>query len=280
MPTPQGSLATSDAAAAQLLEAARQAQGDLTRLHDVSVSYDGDWLSGLVNRVQPVLVDDQFRKRSQERLLLKAEGQFLTAQTHIGSGGRKVVLRTRETVSVAYNGKESTDPETLASAALVADAYRLFLLGPAFLAERGAIVKAAPMVKIDGQTCDQFLAILKPGIGGDAEDRVLVAVDRDDRRVRRYRMTLEALDSTKGAVVDVIPGDYVRIEGVWWPTAFYEELIRPFPAAVHRWRLTGIDVNRGLNAAMFDKREGFSGPATRPAGAVHPSSPAAPVPTP
>jgi hypothetical protein len=35
---------------------------------------------------------------------------------------------------------------------------------------------------------------------------------------------------------------------VRWPTRFHEHLVRPFPLSVHDWRLTGLDVNRGLRA--------------------------------
>lgn len=266
MPTPTGDLAATEPTARQLVDAAVAAQGEISSVRDVSVSYDGEWLSWVVKRVQPKLVDEAFRKSSQERYLLGGADTRLTAQLHTGDGGQKWVLRRPDSISVAYNGQGASDSEVLASAALVADAYRLFLLGPTFLMERNAVFKTAPAVTIDGRKCDQVLAILRPGIGGEPQDRVLIALDRTERRPRRIRMTLEGLESTRGAVVDVFPGDYLLVEGVWWPTTFHEALVRPFPADVHRWRLTGIDVNRGLTPDAFGQGAGYTGPASRPAG--------------
>lgn len=41
----------------------------------------------------------------------------------------------------------------------------------------------------------------------------------------------------------------MTLHGVRWPTRFHERLLRPLPLAVHDWRLTGLDANRGLDAS-------------------------------
>ncbi len=120
MPTPTGDLSRSDEAAVELLGYASKAQGNAPALADVSVAYDGRWLSGLVNRIQPALVDERFRGSSEERLLIGTESPA-AAQIHIGEGGTKIVVRRPGSITVARNGKLDADPEALASAALVAE---------------------------------------------------------------------------------------------------------------------------------------------------------------
>ena len=92
--------------------------------------------------------------------------------------------------------------------------------------------------------CDQLLAVLKPGIGRSAEDRVVVSIDREHHWVRRVRMTLEGLETTRGAVVDIYLRNPMRIDGIVCPTTFYEELERPFVMPVHRWHLVGITLHK------------------------------------
>ncbi|MDX1565579.1 MAG: hypothetical protein R3236_09250, partial [Phycisphaeraceae bacterium] len=108
------------------------------------------------------------------------------------------------------------------------------------------------------------LAVLKPGFGVSEEDRVLVAIDKKTRLVRRLRFSFEALESTRGVVADVLLHDYKERKGVLWPTRFEEILQRPFPLLVHRWRLIGFDANRemltgDLTVPLFNDR------AARPA---------------
>ena len=62
-------------------------------------------------------------------------------------------FRFTEAISLVRN--EVVHPSNLGpfihvvrNAETVADAYRLFLLGPTFVAERGAVVKSAPAVKL------------------------------------------------------------------------------------------------------------------------------------
>ena len=66
------------------------------------------------------------------------------------------------------------------------------------------------------------------------------------------------------AVAEVDTFDHAALHGVRWPTRFHERLLRPLPLTVHDWRLTGLDVNRGLEIAEVDGAA-FAGKAAAPA---------------
>jgi hypothetical protein len=241
---------------------------------DVSVSYAGQW-HGLVGSLQPALVDAGFRGGSQERLLLRDR---LTAQAYTGPKGHKQVVRrsvprTEGEVRVWYNGEETRDPDQRAAAALVADDYGLFLLGPMLLAQRWAgdrslvmDVAAAERITVGG--CDHDCAVLRvsatPGCGLSEDDQLALYLDRDVNLMRRVRFTLNGLDGTRGAVAEVDVWDHATLHGVHWPTRFHERLLRPLPLAVHDWRMTGLDVDRGLTAADVGGAT-FAGRAMPPA---------------
>ena len=100
----------------------------------VEVAYSGEW-SGIAKKVQPVLVDPNFRKSSVE---LYEPRSSRVKQVHNGPGGTKVVLRTPKSTKVSYAGVESGDSEVKAASALVADAYTAFLFGPSYLKTRAS----------------------------------------------------------------------------------------------------------------------------------------------
>lgn len=259
-PQSNGSVSTPEGQ--RLLESAANAHGlaAYRRLRDISVSYDGEW-SSLVNRLQPALVDSNFRGKSEERLLVAAQS---IGQIHSGPGGVKVVKRTPESVAVAYNNIPESDPEKGAAAALVADGYRLFLLGPIYLAERKAIVEVMGTDVIDGQEYDKLFARIRPGLGEAREDRVMLWIDRRNGLTRRLWMSADGLPSTQGVIAEIELDGYIASAGVRWPTRFIERLKRPFPLDVHRWRLTGLDVDRGFDGNDLSIT-GFAGPARAPA---------------
>jgi hypothetical protein len=247
-----------------LLESAAQAHGKeaFQRIRDISVSFDGEW-AGLVKRFQPVLIDDQFRGSSEERMLLADDA---IGQTHRGPGGVKQVFRRPGEVRVRYNGSPDDDQAVEAAAALVADGYRLFLLGPLYVIRRAdAQLELAGEGWVDGRHCDRLLARLRPGLGTAEADRVLLYIDKQDRLMRRVRFSLEGLDTTRGAIAEVDVWDYVDVQGVKWPTQFYERLRKPLPMLpVHRWSLTGLDVNRGYVVSDIEG-PAFAGLAAAPA---------------
>lgn len=259
-------IAKSDPAALALLAASQRAHGkkSFENVRDVSVRYDGKW--GPVGpRFQPVLVDKAFRGSSEERLILGAKR--IVAQEHAGSAGKKSVLRVPGEIAVTYNESLSTDEEARRAAALVADAYTMFLLGPHYFSRPGVVLAKAGEGVVDKAVCDQVLAVLRPGFGMAEEDRVIISIDRASQQLRRVRMTLNGLESTQGAEVDVTFRDFRRIDGVLWPTDFDERIRVPFDLHAHHWQMVGLDINRGLKSADLTPK-GFKGRAIKPAASL------------
>lgn len=251
-------------AARAILQASAEAHGLAAwrELQDVSVAYAGEWY-GVASRLQPTLIDADFRQGSEERLLLGSSP--VVAQIHRGPGGSKQVLRTGDTVSVSLNGQATEDDEVRMAAALVADGYRLFLSGPFYFLDGNRHLERIDDVYVNGHHCDVLLAVRSPGLGFSAEDRFLLYIDREQRWLRRVRFTLDGLASTRGAVAEVDFFDHRRVAGVLWATRYYERLKKPLPnLPVHDWRLLGLDVNRGYQATEL-LAPGFSG---RAAGAA------------
>jgi hypothetical protein len=236
--------------AKQLLEATQQAHGKtaFNQVKDIAVSYDGVW-PFLITKIQPKITDPQFRKSSQDRMLLQ---NGIVVQLHQGSGGDKYVWRqftgSQANVSVTYNGVVSTDLETRDASHLVLEAYQLFLM-PAFYVDRATLMEVGKTEVIDGRNHDTLIAVLRPGFGNAVEDRAMLFIDQQTKLVRRVRLTLEGTVGTQGAFVDTNYLAYKTIDGVVWPVKFYEELISPFKLAAHDFWLTGLDVNRGLTPA-------------------------------
>ena len=255
-------ISKSDPAAKALLNASQDAHGKkaFAKVRDVSVRYEGKW-AAVGPKFQPVLADTKFRRGSEERLLIASR---LMAQEHSGPGGKKVVVRKPGTVAVAYNGVPSNDAEASRAAALVADAYTLFLLGPFYFDRPGVVFAPNGEAIVDKAVCDEVLAVLRPGFGMAKEDRVILFIDRATKQLRRVRMTLSGLESTRGAEVDVTFRDFRNIGGIVWPTDFDERIRVPFDLHAHHWRMLGLDTNRGLHASDLAVT-GFKGRAVKPA---------------
>ena len=266
---------STDSGAGLLRESALAHGGQALRdIADISVSYQGEWRP-FMNRMQPALVDAGFRGGSQERLLLRSR---MIGQTHQGADGRKQVLRQdgQETtdIAVAFNGVQATDRARRDAAALVADAYALFLLGPMLLAAMApgrVIVERGGTEDIQAgderRRCDVLRVRLTPGLGFATSDRLEVLIAQDDRLMRRVRFTLDGLSSTQGALAEVDTWRHVALGGIRWPTRFHEQLLRPLPLPVHDWQLTGLDLNRGVQPSDITI-SGFSALAGHPAAPV------------
>ncbi len=259
----------SDPGALTLVSASQRAHGQkaFTKVRDVSVRYDGRWAS-VGPRFQPVLADTSFRRGSEERLLV---GPRIIAQEHTGPAGKKVVVRTPGKITVGYNGAPSTNDESKRAAALVADAYTLFLLGPFYFDRPGVVLAPNGEAVVDKARCDQVLAVLRPGFGFAKEDRVILFIDRATKQLRRVRMTLSGLESTRGAEVDVTFRDFRTIDGIVWPTDFDERIRVPFDLHAHHWRMLGLDTNRGFRASDL-ATSGFKGSAARAAAPLGPKT--------
>lgn len=272
-PLPMGSRPADDAAAARRLQESADAHGlaAYRALTDINVSYSGEWRP-LIDRIQPELVDAGYRGTSEERLIPAAG---VVAQAHTGPMGRKQVVwrRSRNAlnevgeVAVWFNGVRSNDAAAQDTAALVAEGYALFLLGPMWLVNRELPMQLAGTEQVDGRLCDAVNIWLSPGLGKVANDRLVVYIDRADSVTRRIRFTLEGFAGTRGAVAEVDMFEHARRFGVLWPMRSYERLVHPLPLPVHDWRITGLDVNRGYSQSDVIGPE-FTGAAARPASRI------------
>lgn len=273
-PLPLVSGKLDDPAANARLEESAQAHGlaAFRRLRDINISYDGQWRP-LIDRIQPEVVDAGFRGPSQERLLPAAG---ILAQAYTGPRGRKQVhwRSPRGTGSdgvgaarVWFNGVASTDPVALTAAALVAECYHLFLLGPLWLAGRGLAMQSAGTERVDGRLCDVVNVTLVPGLGFSAQDQVAMCIDKSDAVTRRMRFTLEGSARTRGAVAETDTYDHERRRGVLWPMRSFERVLHPIALPAHDWRVTGLDVDRGYGPEALEGAA-FSGAAAAPAARI------------
>ena len=241
------------------------------QLNDINVSYGGQWRP-LIDRIQPEVVDIGFRGPSQERLL-PASG--VVAQAYTGPRGRKQVLWQRGDgsparpgeVAIWYHGTPSASRSLQEAAAVVAECYGLFLLGPLWLAGRGLPMQMGGTERVNGRLCDVVQVWLRPGLGRVAQDRVAVCIDRDDHVTRRVRFTLEGYAGTRGAVAETDTFEHQRRFGVLWPMRSYEEVVHPIRLPAHDWYITGLDVNRGYGLQALQGPE-FTGAAAAPAASL------------
>ena len=269
-PLPLGPLPANDADASARLRDSAEAHGlaAYRALSDINVSYTGQWRP-LVGRIQPEVVDEGFRGSSQERLLPSAG---ITAQAYTGPMGRKQVYWRRGSpasadlgeVAVWFNDVRSTDDAAQQAAALVAEGYGLFLLGPLWLVDRGLRMRRGGTELVDGRVCDVIDVWLSPGLGRVASDRVAICIDRVDGLARRVRFTLEGFANTRGAVAEVDTFEHERRFGVVWPMRSFERIVHPISLPAHDWRVTGLDVNRGYEAKELTGLS-FTGAAAAPA---------------
>jgi hypothetical protein len=266
-PLPVSLTATTSRGAQSLLNESAAAHGlaSFKQINDLSVSYEGEWRA-LIGKLEPALVDPNFRGKSEERLLLR-EG--LIAQAHRGTDGRKQVLRraiagSSGEVRVWFDGEEARDSERRRAAALVADSYALFLLGPMLLVERPLVMELAEVEWVNEHACDVLRVQLAPGLGLSRVDRIALFIDRKERLLRRVRFPLDELQSAPDAIAEVEMHDHVTLHGVRWPTRFYQRLVRPIRLPLHDWHVVGLDVNRGFGAADLSGVE-FAGVARAPA---------------
>ena len=275
-PLPLGPRPSGDAAAAARMRESAEVHGlaAFRTLSDINVAYDGEWRP-FVDRIQPEVVDAGYRGSSQERLMPEAG---IVAQSYTGPKGSKFVSWRRGEalpgaagnpprpgeVAVWFNGARSNEANAQNAAALVAEGYWLFLLGPLSLVERGLAMQMAGSERVDGHLCDVIDVWLVPGLGRATTDRLAVCIDRADAIMRRVRFTLEGFVNTQGAVAEVDTYDHQRRFGVLWPMRSYERIVHPIALPAHDWRITGLDVNRGYAPEALAGPT-FTGTAARPA---------------
>jgi hypothetical protein len=239
LPLPGGLADTGTGAdAVAVLKRSAAKSGDpWQRYHQVKVSYSGEW-SHLATRLQPVLTDPEFRKGSVETYQPRSGRVH---QLHTGPQGTKQVTRQGSKTVVVLNGKVSNDSEVTAAAALVADAYTAFLFGPSWLVARGSDLSLLAQKPLGGERCTLVAGKLSPGIGSPTADYFIAWIGEDSGFMRRFQFSLNALDSTRGADVEVTFSDHWKAsDGSIWPGHFIETIERPILTKAHDWRLTGL----------------------------------------
>lgn len=257
----------SDSAALELLAASAEAHGGDARFAQVAainVSYDGEWLNN-VWKLQPMLVDRDYRKSSVERIEYGDDWPVVT-QTHTGPAPDRGIKLVRwpadnppaDTIAggapVLYDGKRVEDEADRVrkeeAAAMVAEAYRMFLTAPFYFTQRQGrgeptdamtAVMSSPTTVL-GAECDQVLVELRPGFGTSDVDRVEIAIDRETQLVRRVRFSLDGFRKTKGATADVEMSNFAQRDGLTFPTEFLEIVVHPITREVHRWHVTDLSV--------------------------------------
>lgn len=262
----------SDPDALAMLMASADAHGGdglFASVQRINVDYgDAQWL-GRVWVFQPILVDRGYRGTSSEVINFGA-GWPTTFQTHTGPDGEKDVLWPADQLpdsrarfappiaggaAVLYNGKPTADPDLREqqeeAAAMVAEAYRMFLTAPFYFTQRAGrgtnagstmIAVMSEPDEVEGIKCDQVLVELRPGFGNSPVDRVQIAIAQDTKLVRRVRFSLDGFRGTRGATADVVRAGFIDVGGLILPTEFVEIVTHPLDREVHRWRALGIGV--------------------------------------
>ncbi len=207
----------------------------------VEVGYEGQW-SALSGKIQPVLADVKFRRTSVEVYRPRA---MRVSQTHRGPSGIKTVEHRRGGPTVVtYNGKRELAADKLAAAGLVAEAYMLFTYGSSWLAAESQPLKLLSPRMLGGERCDLVVCRLPRGLGSARPDTVIAWIGQSSTLLRRVQFSLEALESTRGADVDVAFSAFVRArDGSVWPTAFLEFVRRPILFKAHEWRTVSLALN-------------------------------------
>jgi hypothetical protein len=122
----------------------------------------------------------------------------------------------------------------------------MFVFGADYLLARGSdwrLWLAMQRQEIDGDPCSLVFGTLKPGVGRSAEDKVIAWISQRDHRLRRVQFTLNGLESTAGADVDVTFSDFQPgPNGTEWPRHFLETVRRPLTLKAHEWRMTELKV--------------------------------------
>jgi hypothetical protein len=227
-------------AAQAVLESSIAAHGGylFERTGSVRVSYDGRWRN-LVKVLQPAIVDPGYRQQSEEKLDLATAS---IVQVHSGPDGTKLVARTEDDVSVFYDDTETNDATTRAAAALVADAYTMFLAGPSFFRQRGAELTLLEPETRDGESYQRIHATLEPGFGFSERDEAVLWIHEESGYLSLVHFTIDGLASTRGASVDVAFDAHKEIDGYVWPTEFYERVRAPLRIGAHSWEVVSLEV--------------------------------------
>ena len=79
---------------------------------------------------------------------------------------------------------------------------------------------------------------MQPGFGFSPSDRFIAWIDEKSKLLRRLQFTLDGVETTKGADVQVTFSNYQKTsKGTIFPTHYLERIVRPIPIKAHEWQL-------------------------------------------
>lgn len=172
------------------------------------------------------------------------------------------------TVQLWQAGQPVTDPAQLQAAAQQADLLRWLLLGPIALIDTRPAVNWAEPATLDGRRCDQLTLDAAASPGGTDGSRLALFIDRDQGLMRRLRVMSIAEQGQAGARAATwdLP-DPVLLHGQHWPRLCQRTGPVRLGGDTATWRLTGLDLNRRLQASDVQSAP-MGAAATAPAAAL------------
>ena len=281
-PVPAG---TGSSSARQRLRDSADAHGAAAwaTLKDVNLAVDGPGAStigsagGLAGRAQvrwlPAAGVMALRSANAANAADAADAANAAAAAHASDSTHRLTLWRRWGPDPAQRAWRDavpvTDPATLAAAAHQADLLRLLWLGPVAVADHPGVVNWAEPETLDGRRCDHLHLTDLPGPDGAAPSRLSLFIDREQGWLRRLRRSVDDRIAA-GGMVQIDLAEQHRRHGVLWPLSWRvtqpQAALRAAPVA---WRLTGLDVDRGVRPDQI-AGPAWSGVAAAPARPLAP----------
>ncbi len=226
----------------------------IAQLNDVNLSIKGNW-GPIPARIMPKVTDQYYRVTSEEHFI---PNKGIYAAFYNGPAGTKKVVRTPDSVEVFYDNEVSKDTEVLQATAMTSDAFVLFSLGPLALNRYQTDFTQIADAKFKGKKYHRIYTRIKPGLGYAKEDEVVLWIDPDSSLTYILEVTLKGYPKTKNAHVNVRYLEYQQFSKnnqyrFTIPTNIIERVLAPINVHAHTWRVTGLDLNRGI---IFDDISG------------------------
>ncbi len=220
--------------------------GDLREsFSEVRLSQTGEWGTA-IRRIQPIVTDAEYRISARETHFLQ-ENRSRFEWT--GPAGTKDIDWAYPDISVTYNGDPTRDLDLIRSSAMTSEAFRLFHLGPTFLAWRGGDPVRLADEEIAGRTYHRLMFTLQPGFGFSESDQLVAYFDTESLRLYRVWITLEGFRTTQGATVDLTYLEYQEIDGHLMPLRLDERVRAPIAIHAHTWTISNLElVPKGASA--------------------------------
>lgn len=197
----------------------------------------GEWSSAIV-RIQPLVTDAGYRIDARESY---RPAERLYVVDHSGPEGVKTIRRQGRDIQVWYAGEATRDDKVLAASAMTTDAFELFHFGPSFIKRRAAELTRLSDRRDDGVRYRRLLAVIRPGFGEAAEDRVVVWLDPETDLMYRVHITLNGFETTQGAHVDTTFLEFHELGAYTLPSRFVERVRGPIRLRAHNWWITDAE---------------------------------------